>query len=223
MRLPLLLVACSMLAACASTSPSTIAPLPEWKPTAYAPPVEPGNGSIYRAGTGMQLFANRSARAPGDLLTVILTERTQAQSRASTSIAKDSGVSLAAPSLFGAPLTANGRDLLSVDAEAGRNFKGSGDTAQSNSLNGSITVTVVDRLPNGNLVIQGEKRLRLNQGDETVQVQGVVRPADINPDNSIASSRIADARITYGGRGAVAKSNVMGWLSRFFNSPAMPL
>lgn len=223
MRIPALLLACSLLAACAASSQNSIQPLPEWKPTAYAPPQPQTGGAIYRAGTGMSLFANRSARAPGDLLTVLLTERTQAQSRASTSIDKDSSLAVAAPSLFGAPLTANGRDLLNAEASAGRTFQGQGDTAQSNSLNGSITVTVVERLPNGNLVVQGEKRLRLNQGDETVQVQGVVRPADISPDNSIASSRIADARITYGGRGAMAKSNVMGWLSRFFNSPAMPL
>lgn len=213
-----------LLSACAGApSSQSIEPLPAWKPTAYAAPAEPSNGSLYRSDGGLSLFSNRSARAPGDLLTIVLVERTNATSRASTSTSKDSSASLEAPSLFGGPLTANGRDLLSVDATAGRAFKGTGDSAQSNRLDGNLTVTVVDRMPNGNLVVQGEKRIRLNQGDETIQVQGVVRPADITPDNSVPSSRLADARITYGGRGPVARSNVMGWLTRFFNSPAMPL
>mgnify|MGYP006145924255 FL=1 len=83
-------------------------------------------------------------------------------------------------------------------------------------------MTVVEVLPNGNLVVQGAKNLRLNQGDELVQVQGIVRAADIFPDNTIPSSRVADARIVYGGRGPVAQSNAMGWLSRFFNSALTP-
>ncbi|MCF5925129.1 flagellar basal body L-ring protein FlgH, partial [Xanthomonas perforans] len=73
-----------------------------------------------------------------------------------------------------------------------------------------------------NLVIQGQKNLRLTQGDELVQVQGIVRAADIAPDNTVPSSKVADARIAYGGRGAIAQSNAMGWLSRFFNSRLSP-
>ena len=79
------------------------------------------------------------------------------------------------------------------------------------------------RLANGNLLVRGEKWIQLNQGNEYVQIQGIVRPADIAPDNSIPSSRVADARIAYGGRGAVSNSNVMGWLSKFFNSPIYPM
>ncbi|MGL6822929.1 flagellar basal body L-ring protein FlgH, partial [Xanthomonas hortorum pv. gardneri] len=92
----------------------------------------------------------------------------------------------------------------------------------SNRMQGSVTVTVMQRLPNGNLVIQGQKNLRLTQGDELVQVQGIVRAADISPDNTVPSSKVADARIAYGGRGAIAQSNAMGWLSRFFNSRLSP-
>ena len=99
---------------------------------------------------------------------------------------------------------------------------GTGNSAQSNRLQGSVTVTVIQRLPNGNLVVQGQKNMRLNQGDEMVQIQGIVRPADIGTDNTIASSKVADARIAFGGRGAIAQSNSMGWLGRFFNSPVFP-
>ena len=112
--------------------------------------------------------------------------------------------------------------VLRNSTSGDRSFDGKGNTAQSNRMQGSVTVTVMQRLPNGNLVIQGQKNLRLTQGDELVQVQGIVRAADIAPDNSVPSSKVADARIAYGGRGAIAQSNAMGWLSRFFNSRLSP-
>lgn len=216
-------VLAALLAGCAgggAVRDSAWAPV---TPAAYAAPAAPTAGAIYRAGGGMSLFQDTKARQPGDLLTILLVERTQASTSASTAVKKDSSASLSAPSLFGAPVTANGRNLLEADVSGGRSFSGKGDSAQSNRLDGSLTVTVVERLPNGNLVVRGEKHLRLNQSNEVIQLQGIVRPADINPDNSIPSSRVADARIVYGGRGPVAQSNVMGWLSRFFNSGAMPL
>ena len=101
-------------------------------------------------------------------------------------------------------------------------FDGQGDSAQSNQLDGSITVTVVGRLPNGNLLVRGQKWLMLNQGKEFVRIEGVVRAIDVEPDNSLPSWKVADARIAYGGRGALADANSMGWLARFFQSPVMP-
>lgn len=216
--LPLLL-----LAGCASSGGSRDADWAPISPTAYAMPAAPTEGAIYRASAGMSLFQDTKARQPGDLLTIVLVERTQASTSASTNTSKNSSTGIEAPSLFGGPLTANGRNLLSTEVTGQRGFNGKGDSAQSNRLDGNLTVTVVDRLPNGNLIVRGEKRLRLNQGNEVIQLQGIVRQADINPDNTVPSSRIADARIVYGGRGAVAQSNVMGWLTRFFNSGAMPL
>ena len=79
-----------------------------------------------------------------------------------------------------------------------------------------------DRTSQAPFTVQSVKNMRLNQGDELVQIQGIVRPADINPDNTISSGKVADARIAYGGRGAIAQSNSMGWLGRFFNSPIFP-
>ena len=150
------------------------------------------------------------------------SRRSQAQTSATTSVDKKSEVSLAAPNIAGAPVTLNGRDILSASVNGDRGFSGAGNSAQSNRLQGSVTVTVIQRLPNGNLVVQGQKNMRLNQGDELVQIQGIVRPADIGTDNTIASSKVADARIAFGGRGAIAQSNSMGWLGRFFNSPIFP-
>ena len=179
-------------------------------------------GAIYAAGPSLQLYSDRRARDVGDLLTITLLENTQAQMSANTATSKESELAIGTPTIFGAPVTLGGKDILSATANGSRDFTGRGNSAQSNRLQGNVTVTVMQRLPNGNLVVQGQKNLRLNQGDELVQVQGIVRAADIAPDNTIPSSRVADARIVYGGRGAVAQSNAMGWLSRFFNSGLTP-
>jgi flagellar L-ring protein precursor FlgH len=179
-------------------------------------------GAIYQAGPGLSLYSDRTARDVGDLLTITLVESTTAQTSASTQVAKNSEIAMAAPEIFGAPVTYNGRDILSASANAERDFDGQGKSSQSNRLQGSVTVSVIQRLPNGNLVVQGQKNLRLNQGDELVQIQGIVRPADIGQDNSVPSSRVGEARIVYGGRGAIAQSNAMGWLGRFFNSRLTP-
>lgn len=179
-------------------------------------------GAIYAAGPSLQLYSDRRARDVGDLLTITLLENTQAQMSANTATSKESELAIGTPTIFGAPVTLGGKDILSATANGSRDFTGRGNSAQSNRLQGNVTVTVMQRLPNGNLVVQGQKNLRLNQGDELVQVQGTVRAADIAPDNTIPSSRVADARIVYGGRGAVAQSNAMGWLSRFFNSGLAP-
>lgn len=215
------------LAGCA-TAPGDVKPLEPMQPipvAAYAGQAPQGTqGAIYASnGGGLSLFADQRARDVGDLLTIELVEQTTAQTRSSTSIAKSSETSASAGSLFGGAPTINGRNVLEADLGAERDFSGSGDSAQSNRLQGSVTAVVIQRLPNGNLVVQGNKQVRLNQGDELVQVQGIVRPADIAPDNTIPSSRVAEARIVYGGRGQLARSNAMGWLGRFFNSPIFPM
>ncbi|HET6397513.1 MAG TPA: flagellar basal body L-ring protein FlgH [Pseudoxanthomonas sp.] len=201
-----------------------VRPYPPMAPVVpvVAAPAPATPGAIYQGGPGLSLYADRVARDVGDLLTIQLVESTTAQTSASTQVAKNSELGLAAPELFGAPVTYNGREILSASASAERDFDGQGQSQQSNRLQGSVTVTVVQRLPNGNLVVQGQKNLRLNQGDELVQIQGIVRPADIGRDNTVPSSKVGEARIVYGGRGALAQSNAMGWLGRFFNSRLSP-
>ena len=201
-----------------------IRPYPAMAPVVpvVAPAAEATAGAIYAAGPGLNLYGDRRARDVGDLLTITLVESTSATTSANTAIGKKSSMDIGSPSLFGAPVTLGGKDVLAASASGERDFTGKGSSAQSNRLQGSVTVTVIQRLPNGNLVVQGQKNLRLNQGDELVQVQGIVRPGDISQDNTIPSSRVAEARIVYGGRGPVAQSNAMGWLSRFFNSGLTP-
>jgi flagellar L-ring protein precursor FlgH len=183
-------------------------------------PIE--TGSIYRSGYEVALFEDTKARQVGDILTVVLQESTNASKKAATNTTKESDIGLAAPTVFGKGITNNGNDILSMDVAADRSFKGEGDTSQSNSLTGTISVTVAEILPNGNLMIRGEKLLTLNQGVEHIRLSGMVRPDDISPENMVPSSKIANARIMYGGQGAVAESNTKGWLQRFVDGPWWP-
>jgi flagellar L-ring protein precursor FlgH len=112
--------------------------------------------------------------------------------------------------------------IFNTSLNGSDSFDGAGSSTQSNSLVGSLTVTVTDVQANGNLVVQGDKTLKLNQGDEYVHIAGVIRPADIATDNTVTSDKIADAHISYSGKGAVDSSNRMGWLARFFNSVFAP-
>lgn len=218
-------VACFLLlTACAASGPS-LPPAgfePSYPSNAQAP--SPAPGAIYRGGGtgGLSLFADQKARHVGDILTVQLVERTQASATSSTNASKSSNVAVPAPTLFGAPATIGGRTL---DSEVGAEseFGGSGNSTQSNRLDGSVTVTVAERLPNGYLVVRGQKWIRINQANEHIQIQGIVRPADIGPDNTILSSRVADAQIAYRGRGSLAQANAQGWLTRFFQSAAFPM
>lgn len=221
-RLTFAAAAIAMLGGCVIAG--DVRPYPALAPVqpVMPPQAQATAGAIYAAGPSLQLYSDRRARDVGDLLTITLLENTQAQMSANTATSKESELAIGTPTIFGAPVTLGGKDILSATANGSRDFTGRGNSAQSNRLQGNVTVTVMQRLPNGNLVVQGQKNLRLNQGDELVQVQGIVRAADIAPDNTIPSSRVADARIVYGGRGAVAQSNAMGWLSRFFNSGLAP-
>ncbi|MEO8316376.1 MAG: flagellar basal body L-ring protein FlgH [Pseudomonadota bacterium] len=209
-----------VLSACASSpsAPNFDATWPE--PVAEAPVA---TGSIYQVGHDVALFENSVARRVGDTVTINLVESTAAQKSSSTKTSKSTKVDLPGPTLLGAPVTINGKEILSANIENNRNFDGAGDSQLSNKLQGSITVTVAQRLSNGNLMIRGQKWIAINQGREFIRIQGVIRPIDILPDNSIPSFKVADATISYGGQGALADANRPGLLSRFFNSRWNPL
>ncbi|MET2950026.1 flagellar basal body L-ring protein FlgH [Vibrio owensii] len=196
---------------------------PEPNTEEYAPPVldytlpEAKSGSLYRHQYTMTLFQDRRAYRVGDVLTVQLSEETESSKKAGTQFGKSSTVDFAAPTIGTKTI-----DELGVSIDGSRNFDGSASSSQGNKLQGAITVTVHEVLPNGVLRISGEKWLRLNQGDEFIRLTGIVRVDDINRSNQVSSQRIADARITYAGRGALADSNAAGWLTQFFNSPWVP-
>ncbi|MFT5575382.1 MAG: flagellar L-ring protein precursor FlgH [Bermanella sp.] len=181
-----------------------------------------GGGSIYSSSHNMSLFLDRRARQIGDTITVSLLEQTDATKQSSTSTAKDQSASIPGVTLFGRGVTNDGVAILETSIESGAEFAGKGTSSQSNKLTGSITVTVADVLSNGNLKVRGEKWVTINQGQEFIRVTGVIRPEDIGADNSIPSSKLADARITYSGKGALADANQMGWLARIFQSVLSP-
>lgn len=182
--------------------------------------VEP-TGSIFSQGQVNSIYSDIKAHRVGDLITVQLVESTTAKKNANSQSGKDSSLGLDALKLGGSTVTLNGYDT-SVSMGANNSFKGQAKADQSNSLQGNISVSVVRVLPNGNLVVRGEKWLMLNNGNEYIRITGLVRSEDVNADNTVLSQRIANARIQYGGTGDLANSQERGWFSKFFNGPYSP-
>ena len=212
-----------LLAGCAS-APETI-PGQDGRFAPVYPPVasnEHVNGSIYQASTSLNLFQDYKARRVGDILTVLLAEETNAVNSTNASTSRSSNIEVLDPIVAGRPVTRNGTPILNTEIESSQSFNGSGDAAQSNLLEGSVTVTVSSVLPNGNLVVQGEKRIRINRGEEYIQLRGIVRPVDISAENTVLSTQVAAAELAYGGTGPIARSTAQGWLQRFFGSVIWP-
>jgi flagellar L-ring protein precursor FlgH len=164
----------------------------------------------------MRLFEDNKAMRVGDVLTIKLQELTQANKADDLNAKKNNSLLASAPMILGNPTS------VETEIKTAKDFKGEGEANQSNSLRGDISVTVVELLPNGNLKVRGEKRVTLNQGDEYIRLSGIVRPVDIDQDNTIASDKVADATIMYIGEGAMADASKMGWLSRAIFSPWFP-
>jgi flagellar L-ring protein precursor FlgH len=193
------------------------ASLPEEVPVDVA-----ANGAIFHTGHDVPLFRNTVAHRVGDVLTITLQEQTNASKSATTTTKKTTTEAMAAPTLLGVPFTIHGNNILSNNLNDATTFDGEGSSAQSNVLTGSISVTVSKRLANGNLLVGGQKWVTINQGREFVRITGIVRPVDIQPDNTVPSTQVADAVIAYGGQGTLADANTKGWLARFFDSKWMP-
>ncbi|RYY27434.1 MAG: flagellar basal body L-ring protein FlgH [Sphingomonadales bacterium] len=183
-------------------------------PVAIPVATAPANGGIFQAGDGYAaLYEGTRARRVGDPLTIVLVERTSASKSAASKLDSGGGFSITPPS------TGNLSLFKSTDASVSgnRNFSGAGSADQANALSGEVSVTVAAVYPNGTMLVQGQKRVTLNRGDEFVQIKGLIRIADITADNRIPSTRVADARIAYTGKGDVARASRQGWLSRFFS------
>ncbi|WP_417581879.1 flagellar basal body L-ring protein FlgH [Nitrincola sp.] len=220
-KLSLVTAGLLVLSGCVNKAPKPDNPYyaPVQMPSFETP--KPINGAIYHASTSRDIYSDGRAHRVGDIITINLSETTQSSKKSSTSIDKSTDVSLSTPNILGQPLTIGGRELSAgISGETG--FEGDSSSNMSNQLSGNITVTVQEIYPNGVMLVRGEKWLTLNQGDEYIRISGLVRPQDITADNSLDSTRLADARITYSGTGATADANVMGWLGRFFISALMP-
>ena len=184
----------------------------------YAPPPPPvasSDGSIFQASRGYAaLTSGARAAMVGDIVTIALVERTEAvkSNKASTGRSSDFGITPPAtgPLSFFQP--------TDIGLGGDQSFNGKGEASQSNRLFGEISVTVAEVYPNGTMLVKGQKLVTLNRGDEYIQVSGLVRAADIGPDNRVPSTRVADARITYSGKGEIARGSRQGWLGRFFSA-----
>ncbi len=197
---------------------------PAFAPVAPAdlrPPVQ-NTGAIYQPGYDMRLFEDNKAMRVGDILTIKLQEITQAKKADDLNTNKSISASVSSPSIMGFALSALTGNDAKTELASKRSFNGQGKADQSNSLQGDISVTVTEVLPNGNLKVRGEKQVTLNQGDEYIRLSGIVRPVDIATDNTISSDKVADATLMYIGEGAMADASKMGWLSRALLSPWFP-
>ncbi|WP_047045941.1 flagellar basal body L-ring protein FlgH [Vibrio mexicanus] len=218
-----LLCSAWMLVGCAANNTSLIDDRPSPDDDVYAPPQldyslpDATSGSVYRDGYIWTLFQDRRAYRVGDILTVSLDEDTRSSKQADTNFGKNSSVGLG-----GSYDTGSSSGAASGDLSGDRDFRGSSASSQRNSLRGSITVMVHEVLPNGVLRIKGEKWIRLNQGDEFIRLNGLVRVDDINNGNEISSQRVGDARITYSQSGVLADANEAGWLTKLFVNPLFP-
>jgi len=179
-----------------------------------SPPPTPGNGAIFQAAAGYApLTAGARAARVGDIVTITLVEATQAAKSSTTNTNRQASLGITPPTT--GPLSFF--KASDATASGGSKFDGTGAATQSNQLTGELSVTVAAVYPNGTLLVRGEKMLTLNRGDEHVQISGIIRAADIDPDNRVLSTRVADARISYSGKGDVARASRPGWLSHFFS------
>ena len=215
------------LTACSTLNPPKPGDSVEYRPAAPTPPLPPAsnNGAIFQTNQGQSLFEDYKGRRVGDLVTVVLAENTNAKKSAATTTGKSSSLdsSIGNLTLAGKSIPNNGGAILGLSSADDRTFDGSGDSSQSNQLSGQITVTVAEVLPNGNLVVQGEKWLGINQGNEFVRLRGIIRSVDITASNTVQSTQVANAQLYYGGTGTLQDSNTAGWLTRFFNSAIWPI
>jgi flagellar L-ring protein precursor FlgH len=223
----LMAIIISQLSACSNTvelskalpnDPDFAPILPEMEEEAIIP-----TGSLFKENYVNNIYSDSKAHRIGDIISVILSESTQAKKNAKTELKKENSSELdPVIGLGGGAVTLNGQ-ALQFGINQNSAFKGDSKADQGNSLSGDISVHVLRVLPNGNLMIRGEKWITLNNGDEYIRLTGVIRAKDINSNNTILSTKIANARIQYSGTGSFADTNEQGWLTKFFNSSWWPL
>ncbi len=217
LRLPLAVLVAALFSGCAWNTPPATVHQP--MSARAAPPSNqyPNPGSIYQNDTArLALFLDNRARMVGDTITIVLQENTSASKKSSASANRTGKTELTVPVYKGVPL--QGLQGIDIAAASNNTFQGKGDAASNNAFTGNLGVTVIEVLENGNLLVSGEKQVTINQGTEYIRFSGVINPLYIRSDNSVLSTRVADARIEYRETGYISEAQTMGWLSRFFMS-----
>ena len=190
------------------------------------------DGSIYNSTSSGFFAGDRRAKSIGDILTVSLNESLSASKSTTNTTSKTDTFGVTLPPLVfnqnpvvnaGTSILGGGKgtdSLTAADVAAGANqsFAGAGTAAQTNTLTGSMTVTIIKVFPNGNLEIKGQKKLRITEGTEHIRLSGIIRPEDISTTNTVSSAKIAEAQIEYVGAGILDSATKPGWGSKIFRA-----
>jgi flagellar L-ring protein precursor FlgH len=179
-----------------------------------SPAADYSSGSLWQESSN-SITGDFKARKKGDTLTIVISEQASASKEASTSTKRSTGVSAGIPNFLGLETTfiKNWMDLSKLlNASTGTQYEGDGSTTRKENLNATITARVVDVMANGNLRIAGRRNVKVNNEDMIILLEGIVRPKDISAENIVNSSYVADARITYSGKGVVSDRQSPGWL-----------
>lgn len=210
----LTLIASTILTGCVTSTPPTAVHQPMTVRPESRMATVPSNGSIYNAANARPLFEDRRARFIGDTITINISEKTAAAKKSDTKAERTDDRTLGIPTVNGLPL--KGFQGASLSANSETKFDSTGENTSSNNFTGTLTVTVIDVYPNGNLLVSGEKQIGLKEGEEFIRFSGVVNPNTITGSNTVQSTQVADARIEYKANGFIDSAQVMGWLGRFF-------
>jgi len=212
----LVLLGGALLSACQVLNPRPpvdVAEVTYARPEPIVAPVV-NNGAIFQATQYRPLFEDHRARLVGDSLTVQIVEKVSASQKSTSSIDKSGKVSAGITALpF---LSVNSFARASAAGSSGNTFEGKGSTENTNDFSGTITATVTGVLPNGHLLVAGEKQIGVNHNVDVLRFSGQVDPRAIQSGNVVASAQIANVRIEHRGRGAQADAQGIGWLGRFF-------
>jgi len=218
----------AVAAMCTACGPAHIAPFTprsrEYKPGKYAISEahgKPVSGSLFSEAAPGYLQDTRAVRA-GDIVTIVIDEQADAKGDANTSLSKTTNRNASVTALLGL-VPAIRQSHPDIDPEklielaAKSDFTGEGSTGRNGKLSGNITVKVRDQMPNGDLFIEGTKVVMINNEEYHLYISGLIRPADVGPNNSVASSRVADAQIEFTGRGDIADQVNRGWLTKLLD------
>lgn len=217
--LSIFVLGAAFLSGCA-VAPDSIVQQPTTARPAVPVAASAANGAIFQAASYRPLFEDRRARMVGDTLVIAINERTSAGKSSATSASKNGSAEASVAQLFGVPASTIAKLGVNAESEVAYDDKSTGSS--SNNFTGTLAVTVIDVLPNGNLVVAGEKQVALDKGAEFIRFSGVVNPNTISGNNTVSSLQVADARLEYRTNSYVDKAQVMNILTRLFLS-VLPL
>jgi flagellar L-ring protein precursor FlgH len=216
MRALLASALCATLGGCLTMNPRVEVAEPTNVIPATPSAAVPSDGAIFQAAQYRPLFEDHRARLVGDTLTVVISEKVSATQKSTSTIDKGGAVSAGVTAIPGISANSFLPGRANIGLSSSNTFAGKGSTENSNDFSGTITATVIDVLPNGHLVVSGEKQIGVNHNVDVLRFSGQVDPRAIQPGNTVASAQIANVRIEQRGRGQQADAQGIGWLARFF-------